>query len=312
MSHTQTISTGRLLITLLDFPDDLDAAFCPSLPVFNMLKRLVTLRISQISLRDFSSTFPRHAPSFVNQDFESLKDNDAPETDELPGAKFDVSYPGHIQITPFQRLLLSSASGLGCILRPQRDDLIATFGESSGGSALRWMLQKMREDEVGLQILAEQPRIRSSTVDLEALRLLEEGTLGKSYVNFLDKYGYSPDSRRAVQFVDDPELAYVMLRYREIHDLNHVILEQPTNMLGEVVVKWFEAFQTRLPLCVTGALLGPIRLFPKQRQRYINVYLPYILRVGRDAKSVMCYYFEKNWEKPLSVVREELNIEAPP
>lgn len=29
---------------------------------------------------------------------------------------------------------------------------------------------------------------------------------------------------------------------------------------GEVVVKWFEAVQTGLPMCVLGAAFGPLRL----------------------------------------------------
>ena len=43
----------------------------------------------------------------------------------------------------------------------------------------------------------------------------------------------TPDSRDSVKFVDDVELAYVIQRYREIHDLIHTILGMPTNMLGE-------------------------------------------------------------------------------
>ena len=43
----------------------------------------------------------------------------------------------------------------------------------------------------------------------------------------------TPDSRADVKFVDDEELAYVMQRYREVHDLLHTILGMPTNMLGE-------------------------------------------------------------------------------
>lgn len=37
-----------------------------------------------------------------------------------------------------------------------------------------------------------------------------------------------------VQFVDDVNLAYVIQRYREVHDLIHTILEMPTNMLGKI------------------------------------------------------------------------------
>lgn len=43
----------------------------------------------------------------------------------------------------------------------------------------------------------------------------------------------TPDSRADVKFVDDEELAYVMQRYREVHDLLHTLLGMPTNMLGE-------------------------------------------------------------------------------
>lgn len=42
----------------------------------------------------------------------------------------------------------------------------------------------------------------------------------------------TPDSRADVKFVDDEELAYVMQRYREVHDLLHTLLGMPTNMLG--------------------------------------------------------------------------------
>lgn len=64
-------------------------------------------------------------------------------------------------------------------------------------------------------------------------------------------------------FVDDPEMAYVMTRYRETHDLYHTVLTMPTNMLGEITVKWVEALQTGLPMCAAGAFFGPVRLGPK-------------------------------------------------
>lgn len=44
----------------------------------------------------------------------------------------------------------------------------------------------------------------------------------------------TPDTRAEVKFVDDEELAYVMQRYREVHDLMHTVLGMPTNMLGEL------------------------------------------------------------------------------
>lgn len=73
----------------------------------------------------------------------------------------------------------------------------------------------------------------------------------------------TPDSRDPVQFMDDPQLAYVMTRYRESHDLVHTVLGMPTNMLGEVAVKWIEALNTGLPMCYGAAVFGALRLRPK-------------------------------------------------
>lgn len=73
-----------------------------------------------------------------------------------------------------------------------------------------------------------------------------------------------------------------------MHDLIHTVLQMRTNMLGkvklvwccnlecgvvvndfilyvagEVTVKWVEAIQTKLPMCVGGAVFGSIRLSKK-------------------------------------------------
>jgi len=50
---------------------------------------------------------------------------------------------------------------------------------------------------------------------------------------FLFWENLTPDARRPVSFVDDADLAYIMRRYREIHDLTHVTLGMPINMLGK-------------------------------------------------------------------------------
>ena len=39
----------------------------------------------------------------------------------------------------------------------------------------------------------------------------------------MTSHGFLADERAQVRFVDDPELAYVMLRYRQVHDFWHVL-----------------------------------------------------------------------------------------
>ncbi|XP_059142833.1 ubiquinone biosynthesis protein COQ4 homolog, mitochondrial-like [Physella acuta] len=229
-----------------------------------------------------------------------------------PHQKYDVLYPGHITTSFFQKSLLALGSGITCLLNPARDDMICALGETTGPIALRYMHKKMLADATGRQILEEKPLITTNTVDVDYLGKLPEGTFGKEYWKFLSVNGFSPDARRPVNFVDDVDLMYVMLRYRQCHDLVHTLLGMPPNMLGEVAVKWFEAIQTGLPMCITAALFGPIRLGPKHKQKYMEIYLPWAIRSAYNSKFLMNVYFEKHWEQDISDFRKELNVEPAP
>lgn len=227
-------------------------------------------------------------------------------------AGYDCVYPGHIPTSGFQKFLLAVGSSLITISNPLRGDMLATFGETSGAIALQRMKSHMEADPVGQQILAERPRINTKTVDLEYLRSLPDGTFGKEYVKWLENNKASPDERLPVQFVDDPDLSYVMQRYREIHDLVHTLLGMPTTMIGEVAVKVFEGLQTGLPMCVTGGIFGTFRLRPKHLRLYLNSHLQWAVRNGLNARPIMNIFYEKHWEQPLSEIRSFMKIEEPP
>ncbi|PIK38836.1 putative ubiquinone biosynthesis protein COQ4-like, mitochondrial [Apostichopus japonicus] len=162
----------------------------------------------------------------------------------------------------------------------------------------------------GQQILRERPRINTHTVDMDLLAQLPEGTLGREYQRFMTKNNITSDSRAAVQYVDDGELAYVMQRYREVHDFYHCLLGMPTTMLGEVVVKWFEMVNTRFPMCALGAFVGPIRLSPRRRRILREHYIPAVFRTASKSELVLNCYFEKRWEEPIEEVRKDLRLDV--
>lgn len=190
--------------------------------------------------------------------------------------------------------------------------MVAVMGETTGVLAFRELEKIMSSDPEGMEVLRDRPRINTSTVDLQYLERLPKDTFGYAYYRFLVDNNVTPDSRLPVQFVDDPDLAYIAQRYREVHDLVHTLLEMPTHMLGEVTVKWVEAIHTKMPMCATGALFGAIRLKPKQRKEYVTTHLPWALRVGYNAKNLMCVYYEKHWEHRMRDLQDQLNIEPFP
>ncbi|CAM9306131.1 unnamed protein product, partial [Scytosiphon promiscuus] len=241
-----------------------------------------------------------------------------------PAAK-RMLYGGHQPTSPLQRTAMAGWAAVTALMEPERADMVAALGEVTGRMALERLYRSMLADPEGREILRARPVINEGTVDLAALAALPEGTFGKSYSNFMEGNKFSPDSRSPVQYVDDPDLAYVMRRYREVHDLWHVLSGLPPTVEGELALKWFELVQTGLPVCALGAVVGPLAL-PQaggsgsvsggkrgSREVLARTYVPWAIRAGRRArKPLVCVWYERRWEQPLEQVRRELGVEAAP
>nr|ACO14575.1 Ubiquinone biosynthesis protein COQ4 homolog [Caligus clemensi] len=221
-------------------------------------------------------------------------------------------YKGHIPTNRLQKNILAIGSGLAALSNPWRADSVAVTSEVWGMRSLKTLRANMKVLPEGLKVLEERPLINSKTVDFEQLLSLPPSTLGYNYAKYNLKWRISPDTRAPVRFVDeDEELAYIILRYRQIHDILHAVLSMPTNMVGEVAVKWIEGQQTRLPMCISGGLLGPLRFTKKQAEQYEKL-LPWITQTGSEARLFMAVYFEKRWEQDLKDFREEMRVQPPP
>jgi ubiquinone biosynthesis protein COQ4 len=109
------------------------------------------------------------------------------------------NYPGHIPLTVPERVALGVGSALICFFNPRRADLIAACGEAT---AVPYFIYRLRDamlaDPTGRRILKDRPRITSKSLDLNKLRNMKDGTVGREYVRWLDREGVSPDTRSAV------------------------------------------------------------------------------------------------------------------
>ena len=79
-----------------------------------------------------------------------------------------------------------------------------------------------------------------------------EGSFGRAYSDFMAHRRFHADERPPVRFIDDAEVAYVATRYRQVHDLWHVLFDCHTSLAGETALKALEFIQ----VCDTGALWG--------------------------------------------------------
>lgn len=111
--------------------------------------------------------------------------------------------------------------------------------------------------------------------------------------------------------VDDAELAFVMQRYREVHDVWHPLLGiGRVSVADEVALKWVEALQTHLPMTALAAMVGPLRLSWEERHHLATHVLPWALRHARSATFLLGIYYERHWMRPLEDVRREWGVTA--
>ncbi|KAH9821315.1 coenzyme Q biosynthesis protein Coq4-domain-containing protein [Melampsora americana] len=223
------------------------------------------------------------------------------------------NYEHHVSLNSFEQSFLAIGSALASLNDPHRGDMIAVLSETTAGPFLNRLRDQMCTTESGRKILKTRPRIRSNSLDLDRFRKLKKGSFGQTYVEWLEKCKVSPDTREPVRYIDSPELAYVMQRYRECHDFYHVISGGfPVSVSGEIVVKWFELANMGLPVAALSALFGPLRLSSGRRGRLLRTYVPWALKCGSSAQSLISVDWESHWETDLKELREMLGIWDPP
>lgn len=219
-------------------------------------------------------------------------------------------YPLHIDISFLQRSILAFGSSILSLTNPERGDAIAIMNETSAPiSLLKHLKERMESDVEGRELLRIKPRINNQNIDRKWLGSLPQGTFGREYSNFLEQLHTSPDARPPVQYIDDPDLVYIMQRYRETHDFIHVILQMRPNMLGEVTVKYFEAIQLGFPMCIVASIFGGLRLLPKHRHKLITANLPWIVKQAKNARFLLALHWENYWEQDISQLQADNSIQ---
>lgn len=109
------------------------------------------------------------------------------------------AYDGHTPLNWFENAFLAVGSGVVLLTNPNRADMVAALGETTAGPVLPHLRERMLESDEGRRILKKRPRINTRTVDMDALAALPEGSLGRTYITWLERCNVTPDSREPVR-----------------------------------------------------------------------------------------------------------------
>ena len=159
-------------------------------------------------------------------------------------------------------------------------------------------------------VLRERPELNYDTVDLDALRALPADTLGGAYARHLDRNRLELYvDQTSDRFVEDPDVRYLIHRYRQTHDIWHVLIGLGTRGHEEVLVHAFSYGALRLPISALIMFFGTLKhiVFEKRwsalRHDLLDAY-----QSGRDAKPLLTEPWEQMWTDPIHDVRARYRI----
>ncbi|CAO1623039.1 unnamed protein product [Sympodiomycopsis kandeliae] len=226
-------------------------------------------------------------------------------------------YPSHIPLASWEKHFLSVGSTLASLINPSRGDMIALLSETSGERFLPKILDDVMKSHEGRKMIIEKPRLTTKSIDMTYLRGLDDDTFGKRYTEWLDWCRVGPDTRAQVQYISNPQEAYLMQRYRESHDFYHMLCGMPVNALGETVVKIFEFAHFGLPVALLSSIAGPLRLTNQERYTLFNELAPWAWEMGKESRrkmqaSLLSVRWEHRWEMDFKQMQREFGITDPP
>ena len=164
----------------------------------------------------------------------------------------------------------------------------------------------------GRRLLREQPSLLDALNDREALERMPDGSLGRAYLEHLDRYGLDPG--KLVELgrnaggdseSDDPDIRWASQRGSLAHDLWHVITGYGADPIGEATLLSFSWAQTgsRSNLVLTiGASIRVLR-------RIGFSWLPYVWKAWRRGRSAVCLA-ALPWERLLPLPLDEVRAIA--
>ena len=176
-------------------------------------------------------------------------------------------------------------------------------------------------DPVGRRLLDEERSLLPVLSDLQSLRALPEGSLGREYARFMDDEELSVTDFAEASLASMNELDYadrrawiLAERLRDMHDLIHVVSGYGRDLLGEMAVLSFSSGRARRG--ENHRLSFILRLARWEFNRSGRPDAAGVLRAAEERGARAAFLPGVEWERllplPLPVVRERLGISAPP
>lgn len=197
------------------------------------------------------------------------------------------------------------------VLTRNPDDCFAApaFHLSMDRETWEKVAEKLRDTTEGRLLLRERPSLQAKDLDLCALRMLPPDSLGNTLVRYYDDNGIEPF--KSLYPVNN-DVEYLATRYREIHDIAHIVSGYKPDEIGELELQAFILGNLGLRqsvLAIVGTALFPPSQFPPLRA-YARRLMAAFRRGQASGDIAIEPRYEHFWDHTLEDLRQQLRVAA--
>ena len=168
------------------------------------------------------------------------------------------------------------------------------------------LAEQWRADDDGRRLLDARPTLQGIELDLEGLAALPEGTLGCEFMRYFKDNGISPF---VTTFPIHSDVDYLSKRYRETHDILHLVTGYGTDEAGEMELQAFVLGNLRVQQAKLILFFGAVRQLGREGPRSLVAYVKRARAAyarGVASKNVLRVPYETLWETPVSTLASSL------
>lgn len=216
-------------------------------------------------------------------------------------------------MNPLSKGILALRAGyafLSLVRNPSKlDDVFVILDgleKTQGGADI---VEEFRGNPALAPAFAARPKL--APVDLEALRRLPVGTLGRAFADEMVARKLDPADIQ-MRPDDGSDAGFVFRHLRETHDVWHTVTGFDVDVAGELGLQAFylTQFRARLALIILAmGLLNTCFYAIEDRERRMDA-IARGWRLGRQTKTIFGFDWAAHWETPLEEVRAKLGLDG--
>ena len=197
---------------------------------------------------------------------------------------------------------------------PEKTEEVFVILRALTGRSVLNAFNRFKSMPTGQAILTRQRDLVALLDNRQALRALPEGSLGRAYLQFVEREAISAEglieaSERDIDF-GDSDFERFANRMRDQHDLWHVLTGYGRDTFGEACLLAFTYAQTNNRGIAFIALAGMFKL-SREIEGSVRSAMWQAYRTGKRASWLPAEDWESRLEQPLEAVRDELGITPP-